>query len=141
MNITAAHRSSMMFSAQIFNVLFPLSCSTTIACWHILRREHKLSQGKSSVEMLHFFICVSPKTVLPVKSSQQLDHLCLWENNGRQMLLRAAPKRIFQLFQSSVHEYIHGCTGSILKTASNQKKQSFDLKYLFFNQNCLICVT
>lgn len=69
MDLSGAHRCSMMFSPQMFNVLFPLSYSTAVACWLIQRREHKLSQGISSAEKLQFL------SAFPPKLSRKEDHL------------------------------------------------------------------
>lgn len=80
MDLSGAHRCSVMFSPQMFNVLFPLSYSTAVACWHIQRREHKLSQGISSAEKAPVFICIFLQTVSPVRSFWQWNNLR--DNNG-----------------------------------------------------------
>lgn len=66
MDLSGAHRCSMMFRPQMFNVLFPLSYSTAAACWRSQTREreraqtvtrHILSGNAPPFFYLHFPLC------------------------------------------------------------------------------------
>lgn len=86
----------------------PSSCSTALACWHIQRREHRLSQGMSSAGEGPVFICVFPPRHRDHLGTE-ISFISVTTMESRRFS-ELPPKKKKNIFFPHLNECIYSCT-------------------------------